>query len=75
MTPRRPWEVESDPVELERARVRDRLADEVERCRRLWHAARTAREDAYRRLHETERAEILAGQAYSAAVAEYEAQK
>lgn len=71
----RPWDVEPDPVEMERARQRDRAADEVERCRRIWHAARQARDDAYRALHETERAELLAEAGYRAACAEYDTLK
>jgi len=59
---RRPWEIDPDPVEVERAR-------------RHWHTAKTHREDVYRQLHEAERAEIFAAEAYRVAVAEYEAQK
>ncbi len=72
---KRPWDVEPDPVEVERAHLRQQLADEIERCRRRWHDAKTAREDIYRQLHECERAEIFAAEAYRVAVAEYEAQK
>jgi hypothetical protein len=72
---RRPWEIDPDPVEVERAHRRQQLADEIERCRRHWHTAKTHREDVYRQLHEAERAEIFAAEAYRVAVAEYEAQK
>ena len=75
MTGRRPWEVDPDPVELERAKLRDHLADDIERCRRTWHDARAARDDAYRALHDAVRAELVAENAYRAAVAAHEAQK
>ena len=71
----RPWDVEPDPVEMERAHVRQQLADEIERCRRQWHSARQARDDAYRKLHEAERAELLAEAEYRSATATYEAHK
>lgn len=72
---RRPWDVDPDPVELERARARDAAADEIERCRRAWLNARTAREDVYRQLHELERAELNAEAAFRAAHVAYEALK
>ena len=72
---RRPWDVDPDPVEIERARQRDAAADEIERCRRIWHDARTRRDDVYRQLHDAERAEVLAALAYRAATAAYEALK
>lgn len=72
---RRPWDVEPDRVEVEKGRRLSNLADEIERCRRVWHAARAARDDVYRQLHEAEQAEVLAALAYRAAVTEYEAAK
>lgn len=72
---RRPWDVDPDPVEMERARERAALADEIERCRRVWHEARQVRDQAYRQLHDAERAELLAEAAYRSATATYEAWK
>ena len=61
----------AEAVEL--GRERDRLADEIERCRRDWHAARTAVDATQRDLRERMRAQVMAELAYRAAVAAYEA--
>lgn len=63
------------PDAIARGRELSDLADAIERARMLWHAARQARDDAYRELHHAERVELLAEQEYRAAVAAYEARK
>ena len=64
--------VAPDPDAIARARHRDELADEIERCRTRWHAARTATDSAARELREAMRAQVLAEIDYRAAVAAYE---
>lgn len=61
--------------DTERALARDHAADEIERCRMLWHEARTTRDQAWRDAEAAVRAMLDAEAAYRAAVAAYEAVK
>ena len=54
-------------------RRRDDAADEVERCRAIWHTARTEVDVAKRALLDAMRAAVLAEIAYREAWARYEA--
>lgn len=53
----------------------DALADRVAHTRAAWHAARMARDDAWRIAQEMVRAEVLAAEEHARAVAAYEANK
>ena len=53
----------------------DGLADDVERTRVRWHAARQARDEAWRLAQEAVRAEVIAAEEHARAVAAYDANK
>lgn len=65
----------NSPYNAEYARERDRLADDIDRARAVWHIRRNELDAAQRDLRQAIRAEMLAEQQYRAAHAAYEAHR
>ena len=61
------------PGSIEYGQRRDHAADDVERCRRIWHSSRAEVDVAKRHLMDAMRAEIMAAEMYRQAWEIYEA--